>query len=702
MEKKVTYCRICEGSCGFLAEVENNHIIKYYPDKEHPVSQGYSCIKGRKTIEMQYDPKRLKVPLKRNGNSFESISWERAINEISAKLLDIKSKYGSNSIGLYFGNPTAFSYSASVYSVAFMKFLGSRNLYSAGSQDCNNKFAHSRRFYGSPLIIIVPDFDKIDYLLALGTNPLASHFSFVVFPRPLQRLKEMEKRGCKIVWINPRRTETAKQIGEHVFIRPNTDIYLLFGMINYVLENKLEDLDFIEKYSKGIENLRKVAKEFGSDLPRIAKITGIPRETIIEMVKDFLTASKRGGASVYGRAGTDRGSFATLLAWAKDVFNFITGNIDQKGNFYSYGLIDAVSLAKIGGIGGAKKSELPKSGSRIGNFPSVLGTYPAATIADEILTPGNGQLKAMIVMAGDPLVSCPNTRQLEKAFNNLDLLVSIDLFLNATGLLAHYLLPSTTFLERDDLTFTTSSFNPIPFANYSDIIVRPDGDQKPEWEIFNLLGAKMGFATLGGPPLEVFKATLSREDKKKIKELVNSGKGIFLTEEKQIRHNILFPDRIQHQDKLIDLVPADYSTEFKKLRQWKGPETKQFPFSLISGREITTINSWLHAEGETNYCRINSEDAKLLGIEDYQPIRVVSPINSIEIPVLITPDLMRGVIWIPHGWGGIHRTLQNPPELAAEKRGINVNLITDDRWEHLETFAGMVLLDGIPVKLEKI
>ncbi|MDD1777431.1 MAG: molybdopterin-dependent oxidoreductase, partial [Candidatus Helarchaeota archaeon] len=674
-------------------------IIKYYPDKDHPVSQGYSCIKGRKTMDLQYNLKRLKVPLKRVGNSFEQISWEQTITEISAKLLDFKKKYGSNSIGLYFGNPTAFSYSASVYSVAFMKFLGSRNLYSAGSQDCNNKFAHSRRFYGSPLIIIVPDFDRIDYLLALGTNPIASHFSFVVFPRPLQRLKEMEKRGCKIVWVNPRKMEAAKQIGEHVFIRPNTDIYLMFGMINYVLENKLEDINFVEKYSKGIETLRKVAKEFGGDLQRVAKITGIPREMIIKMVKDFLAASKRGGASVYGRAGTDRGSFATLLAWAKDVFNFITGNIDQRGNFYSYGLIDALSLAKIGGLGGAKKSELPKSGSRIGNLPSVMGTFPAATIADEILTPGDGQIRAMIIMAGDPLVSCPNTRRLEKAFSNLDLLVSIDLFLNDTGLLAHYVLPSTTFLERDDLTLTTSSFNPIPYASYSDAVVRPDAEQKPEWEIFNLLGAKLGLVSLGGPPIDVFKATLSREDKKKIKELVNSGRGIFLTEDKQIRQNMLLPDRIQHPDKLIDLVPSDYITEFEKLRQWKGPENKQFPFSLISGREIGTINSWVHAEGETNYCRINSEDAKVLGIEDYQPIRVVSPISSIEIPVLTTPDLMRGVIWIPHGWG---RTVQNIPDLAIEKPGINVNVITDDHWEHLESFAGMVLLDGIPVKLEKI
>jgi anaerobic selenocysteine-containing dehydrogenase len=187
-------------------------------------------------------------------------------------------------------------------------------------------------------------------------------------------------------------------------------------------------------------------------------------------------------------------------------------------------------------------------------------------------------------------------------------------------------------------------------------------------------------------------------DKKKFRALLKSEKGIWLNESHTIQYNTLLPERIQTPDKLIDLVPSDYLTEFEKLRKWKGVDNKNFPFSLISGRDISTINSWLHAKGETNYCYLNSEDAKTLGIEDYQVIRVRSPISSIEIPVLTTPDLMSGVIWIPHGWG---HTIQNVPELAKEKRGVNVNLITDDNWKNLETFAGMVLLDGIPVKLEK-
>lgn len=700
MEKKLTFCRICEASCGFVAEVEQNKIIKYYGDKDHPVSKGYTCVKGREMPNIQNDPKLLRYPLNRENEQFVRISWEQTIDEIGSKLLAIKELYGPNSIGMYFGNPTAFSYSTTMYSGAFMRFLGSRNMYSAGSQDCNNKFAHSKRFYGSSLIIIVPDFERIDYLLALGTNPAASHFSFVVFPRPMERLKEMEKRGCKIVWINPRKIEAAKSVGEHHFIYPNTDIFLLFALIHYVLENNLEDKEFIEKYSKGIDELKAIAKEFGSNLDRIKRFTGINKDAIIKIAKDFVSASKKGGASVYGRAGTDRGSFGTLLAWAKDVLNFITGNIDKKGNFFSPGLVNAIALAnKAAMLTKGKEKGSKHKGSRIGNFPSVLGTYPAATIADEILTPGEGQIKAMIIMAGDPLISCPNSTRLEKAFRSLDLLVSIDFYLNDTGCLANYVLPATTFLEREDFSLTTSSFNPIPFANYTSAVITPSDERKPEWEIFNLLCKKMSLPALGAPALSMFQSTLSRDEKPRFRELLKCERGIYLNEEKCIKYNVLLPDNLQHPDKRIDLVPRDYYAEFEKLRKWKCVE-KDF-FSLISGRQLETINSWIHANKKenTNYCYLNSEDAERLGIQNDQKVRVSSDITFIDIPVKISSDIMKGVAWIPHGWG---RTAKNPPTLARAKLGVNINLITDDDWKKLESFAGMALLDGVPVKIDKV
>lgn len=697
MEKKFTFCRICEATCGFIAEVDENRIVKYYPDKDHPVSKGYCCAKGREMVKKQYHPKRLRHPLKRIGDTYERISWEQAIEEIGEKIVKLNQSLGPHCIGAYVGNVLAFSYSAVIFSGSFFQFLGTRNIYGPGSQDCNNKFAHSQRFYGSPLTIISPDFENIDYFIGLGTNPLASHFTLANFPNPSRRLKDMEKRGCKIVWINPRKTEAAKIAGDHIFIKPNTDIYLLFGMIHYVLENHLQDKDFINTYSKGIDQLRDISRQLGSDLDMISQVTGIEKGDIIKLTGEFAETSRKGAASMYGRVGTDRGPYATLLAWAIDVFNFITGNIDKKGNFYSQGFLN---VSKLGDADGGISSEIPKERrSRIGDFEPVMGYLPAATMADEILTPGEGQIKAMIILGGDPLVSCPNTGKLEKAFRNLELSVSIDIFMNDTGIISDYLLPTTTFLEREEFSFVMSAFNQTSFVSFSPAVVNPEDDVKDEWEIFNLLGERIGVPILGDQPLEVLKQLFPGEEQKGLEKLLKSEKGIFLNEEKKARYNVLLPDEIKLPDRLIPLVPEDYIKEFERFKELGLPHDAEYPFSLVSGRQVETINSWIHVRGETNYCFLNPEDAKSLGIDDYDNIRVSTRIGSIDIPARITRDLMKGVVWIPHGWG---RTIENVPELAVEKKGVNVNLITDDDWTKLESFGGMVMLDGIQVKLERM
>lgn len=689
MEKKYTFCRICEGGCGFVAEVEDNKIINYYPDEDHPFSRGYACVKGRHMPEIQYHPKRLKYPLKKVNGRFQQITWEQAIDEIGAKLLEIKGKYGPDSIGAYMGNVLAYSYSAVLYSGAFMNFIGTRNSYGPGTQDCSNKFAHSKRFYGSSFTIIFPDLDTIDYFMVMGSNPLSSHFTFVNCAHPLQKLKDMQARGCKIVWINPRRTEAAKAVGEHHFIRPNSDIYLLLGMIHYILANGREDREFIEKYSTSFDKLLQISAEFGQDLDKIAAITGIPKEEIVRMSEDFLAASARGGAAVYGRVGTDRGPFATLKAWAVDTLNFITGNIDKQGNRYSPGFYNIARLNDLTEQGEPRRS-------RIGNFPAVVSLMPAATLADEILTPGEGQIRALLVMSGDPLISLPNAGKLEKAINNLDLLVSIDVFMNDTGTLADYILPATTFLEREEYSHFMAAFNPMGFVHYSPAVVSPEGDVKDEWEIFNLLSEKMGLPTLGNDPFEVLKMLFPGEDQAKFEEMRLSARGIFL---KEGRHDVLLPDGLNLPEGRVCLFSDDYLPELEKLREYKVPQDDEFPLSLISGRKVETINSWIHVLGKTNFCYVNPDDAKALEIEDSQIVRVSSITGSIEIPAKITDELMKGVVWIPHGWG---RTVHDVPEMAVEKRGVNVNLITDDDWRKLEPLAGMVMLDGIPVKIEPV
>ena len=690
MEKKYTFCRICESGCGFVAEVENNKIINYYPDEGHPFSKGYACVKGRHMPQIQYHPKRLKYPLKKVNGQFQRVSWAQAFEEIGDKLVAIKNAYGPHAIAAYMGNVLAYSYSAVLYSGAFMSFIGSRNNYGPGSQDCSNKFAHSKNFYGSAFSIIFPDLDTIDYFLAMGSNPLASHFTFVNCHNPSAKLKEMQQRGCKICWINPRKTESTRVVGEHHFIRPNTDVYLLLGMVNYILENGREDKEFIARYSTGIDELKQVAARYGGDLDRIAEVTGVAKADIIQMTEDFLANSARGGAAAYGRVGVDRGPFATLRAWACDVLNFITGNIDQKGNLFSPGFYNIARLNDL-----ADQGETARS--RIGNFPAVVGCMPAATLADEILTPGEGQVRALLVMSGDPLISLPNARKLEKAVRELELLVSIDVFMNDTGTLADYILPATTFLEREEYSHFMAAYNPVSFVHYSPAVVAPEEEVKDEWEIFNLLSRKMELPELGDDPFAALQMLFPGEDQSKFEAMRNSERGIFLNEAGRAPRNMLLPDFINLPDKRIPLLPDEYLSELERLERWQPPQDEAFPLSLISGRKIETINSWIHVRGETNYCYVNPDDAAQLGIADGATVKVSSKVGSLRIPVKISDELMPGVVWIPHGWG---RTVAQVPEMAVEKRGVNVNLITDDDWTKLEPFAGMVMLDGIPVRVE--
>jgi len=375
-----------------------------------------------------------------------------------------------------------------------------------------------------------------------------------------------------------------------------------------------------------------------------------------------------------------------------DVLNFITGNIDKRGNLFSPGFYN---IARLNDLAEQAATEVVRS--RIGDFPAVVSCLPAATLAEEILTPGEDQIRALLVMSGDPLISLPNSRKLERALNELDLLVSIDVFMNDTGTLADYILPATTFLEREEYSHFMAACNPMSFVHYSKAIVAPEGEVRDEWQVFNLLSERMGIPSLGEDPFEVLQMLFPGEDQAKFGAMRRSERGIFLNDDKRAQYGVLFPEAIKTPDRLIPLMPEEYLPEMEKLRDWTPPVDDLYPLALISGRRVETINSWIHVRGETNYCYVNPKDAAGLGLEDGRLVRVSSRVGSVEIPLRLTGDLMPGVVWIPHGWG---RTVKEVPEMAVGKLGVNVNLLTDDDWMKLEPFAGMVMLDGVPVRLD--
>jgi len=713
-EQKITYCRICEGLCGLVAEIEDGRLVDLTSDPDHPVSRGYICPKGKAMLRIQNDPKRIRRPLRRAGSGWEEISWDTAIAEIGVTLNDIRRRHGGRAVGMYLGNPAAFSYSYGAFAQGFMQAIRSPNFFTAGSQDCNNKFAFSQIFYGSPMIHLIPDLDHTDYLLILGSNPLVSHMSFVTVPRVSERLRNIEKRGGKVIMINPRRTETSRVVGEHIFIRPDTDIVLLLGIIRQIFQEGLEDRNALETYMDGVTALRRAADPYSPE--RAASLTGISADTITRIAREF-AASRT--ACCYGRAGVCLGRFGTLTSWAIDVLNLITGNADRRGGaVFHRGFVDLITISKRTGM------EKSRYRSRIGNHPQLIGTFPAGIMADEILTPGEGQIRAMIVTSGNPLVSCPNVKRLEEAFAQLELVVGIDLYRSETSRYAHYLLPATTFLEREDFSVATNMFQPIPFAQYTEAVVDPDGEQLPEWEIYArlceqmkvpLLGQKVlgGFVRLfreagklpvigkrlGFHPRWLIPGLLLSVGEVRFRTLKKNPHGVLL---EPIQPGGLLEKRYRKKGKKLVLVPEDFAPELEKLTRFSAlPPDPEYPLLMVGRRSLGSINSWLHnapsLQPKEIDCLIHPDDAGPLKITQGETIRVASTVGSVEITARITEDIMAGVVSIPHGFA---RAPEGECDLPGKAPGACSNLLTDEK--DLETFAGMALLNGVKVRVEKI
>ncbi len=713
-ERKATYCRICEGLCGLIAEVEDGRLVNLSPDPEHPVSRGYFCPKGKAMLAVQNDPRRLRHPLKRTASGWERVSWDEAIGDISRKLSAIRKKHGGRSIGMYLGNPSAFSYSYAAFSQAFLQGIGTPNLFTAGSQDCNNKFAFSQIFYGSPLIHLFPDIDHTDYLLVIGSNPMVSHLSFVTAPRVSERIKAIEKRGGKVVMINPRRTETSRVVGEHIFIRPDTDIFFLLSLIRQIFSEHLEDQTVLQTYTEGLETLRRACEPYSPE--KVAGLTGVSAENIVRIAREFSSART---AACYGRAGVCLGRFGTLVSWGIDLLNLVTGNLDRLGGaVFHPGFVDIIRIFDLSGAGKSKHR------SRIGNYPQLMGTFPAGIMADEILTPGQGQIRAMVISSGNPIVSCPNTRRLEEAFARLELVVMVDFYLNETSRFAHYLLPNVTFFERDDLPVSTTSFQPIPYAQYTEAVVPPDGEQLPEWEIFSRLTEGMNLPLMGIIPASlVFKPArlieklplagpyLKFKPSWLIPGLLLTGRMISFRKLKKAPHGILLKPnksgellekRFRRKRKKLNLVPSEFRAELQKVAQYADPHPDlEYPLLMIGRRSLGSINSWMHhaphLKGKTNDCLINPDDAARVEIAEGERVRVTSRIGSVEIIAKITEEIMPGVISISHGF------YDTPPaecNLPGKSPGACTNVLTDEK--DLETFAGMALLNGVHVRVEKI
>ena len=431
--ERITYCRICEPLCGMVATVEDGRVTKLRPDAEHPLSRGFACPKGIAMTEIQNDPERLLHPQRRRPDgSFERISWPTALDEIGERLGAIRSEHGGESIGWYMGNPGAFSYSHPLWVKGFVDALGSQHYYTASSQDVSNRFAASSLLYGSPYVLPIPDLARTDLLLVVGANPLVSHGSVMSAPRIKDQLHAIVERGGRVVVVDPRRSETAREF-EHLPLRPDSDAHLLLALLQVIFAESLEDAAALARASDA-DALRELVATHTPEAAAAA--TGVDPGRVRELGRAIAAAD---GAAIYGRTGSCLGRNGTLVSFLLDALALATGNLDRAGGSMFGGA--AIPFDRVAEAIGA--GDYGKRRSRVGGFPEVLGAMPATLMAKEITTPGEGRMRALFVSAGNPVLSVPNGAELAAAMRELELSVAIDIYMSDTAQLADYVLPAT-------------------------------------------------------------------------------------------------------------------------------------------------------------------------------------------------------------------------------------------------------------------
>lgn len=688
-------CNLCEAMCGLEIRVEDGKVTKIEGDKNDPFSRGHICPKAVALKDIYEDPNRLKFPVRRTAEGWEQISWEEAFNEVVDKIKGVQLKYGNNAVGMYQGNPSVHNLGTSLNSPAFAKSLRTKNLFSATSADQLPHHFAAWQMFGHPMLMPIPDIDNTDYMLIIGGNPIASNGSIMSVPDVANRLKAIQKRGGKVVVIDPRFTETAAKADEHYFIRPGTDAFLLLAMIQVIFAENLVDLGKLAEFTDGIETLREIALPFTPE--KVEKQTGISATQIRQLVYDFTNAK----ASVcYGRVGVSVQTFGSIAQWLINAINVLTGNLDRVGGaMFTAPAVDFLARAK-------SENKFNRWQSSVRKLPEFLGELPVATLAEEILTEGESQIKAMIISCGNPVLSTPNGVQLDKAFEQLEYMVAIDIYINETSQHADIILPPATGLEVShyDLTFHVLAVRNT--AKYSEALFSKSEGARYDWEIYQELAHRLNSssdAPFNPEPPEV-KLDMGLQFgpyKLSLQQLKDNPHGIDLGALKPS-----LPQRLLTPDKRINIAPELLVKDIDRLR--KSLEMAQlqngFDYLLIGRRHLRDNNSWMHNSERLvkgrNRCTLmmHSADAQNLNLDSQSIVKVSSRVGCIELPVEITDNMMQGVVSMPHGYGHARKGVQL--DIATKHAGVSINDLTDEYV--LDELTGNAAFNNVAVKVEKI
>ena len=690
-------CNLCEAMCGLEIHVENNTIMSIAGDKNDAFSRGHICPKAVAMKDIYNDPNRLKTPVRRTANGWEAISWGDAFAEIVEKTKTIQEKYGNNAVGVYQGNPSIHNWGTTLNSANFFRLLRTKNMFSATSTDQLPHHFAAWQMFGHPFLLPIPDIDHTDFWLIFGGNPIASNGSIMSSPDVAHRLAAIRQRGGKVIVVDPRRTETAEKSSEHFFIRPNADVFLLLALIHVVFAKKSVNLGKNANFTEGVAELEKLVLDFSPEA--VSEITGVSAAAIQVLAEDFMAAKS---AVCYGRVGVSTQSFGTLCQWLINALNVLTGNCDREGGaMFTAPAFEILRKSKAETIFNRWKS-------RVRGLPEFMSELPVAAMAEEVLTEGEGQIRALITSCGNPVLSVPNGQKMDIALENLDFMVSIDIYVNETTRHAHIILPPATGLEIShyDITFHVLAIRNT--AKYSSPLFAKAEGAKYDWEIFQELAHRFKGETGDFKP-EPPENTLDLG-------LQHGRYKISLQQLKDNPHGLdfgalqpCFPERLFTDDKKINLAPSLLVKDLERARAfWVATQNPlknappQYPFALIGRRHLRDNNSWMHNSERLvrgrNRCTllIHPDDAKLLNIDNQQVVKVISRVGAVELPAEWSDSMMQGVVCMPHGYG--HGRANVQLDVARKHAGVSVNDLTDEHV--LDDLTGNAAFSNVSVRVE--
>lgn len=727
-------CPICEASCGLVLSVDRarRKVLGVAGDEDDPRSGGYLCPKAFAMQAVFEDPDRLRRPVRRKGRDWIQVRWDEALDDVAERLGAIQTEHGAMSLATYIGNPIGSDVGAQLYLRHLSEALATLRVFSAITMDQFPKVVSSRLMYGNGAMLPIPDIDRTDFFLVLGGNPLVSQGSLMSAPDMKGRLRALQERGGRFIVVDPRRTETARVADEHLPIRPGTDAFFLLALVHVLFDEQRIDPGRLEAFTDGVEKVRSVASEFPPEA--VAEITGIQARDIRRIARDFGSARR---ACCYGRIGTCTQEFGTLASWLVDVVAVLTGNLDSPGGamFPRPATGQLESSENIG-------ATMPVGRWRtvVRDLPEVNGTLPSAALAEEIDAAGDDRVRALVTISGNPVLSTATGDRLSRALEQLDFMVSLDIYVNETTRHADYILPSTSQLEFENYDYLFEGTTTRNMARWSAAVFDPEPGTMHQWQIFRALAARMTRRSEEQLDDEAFERELARRvrsdpsldadsirtrlDQRGPMRLVDlmlrtgpygdrfddTSGGLSLDVLRRTQHAVdlgplqpRLPGLLRTKGRRIDLAPDYLLEDLERLRtRMKKPVRG---LQLVGRRQLRNMNSWLHnvevfSQGRPRCSLlVHPQDAASRGIQTGDRVRLRSRVGFVDVEVFLSEEMMPGVVSLPHGFGHVDPAARLSIA-ARDQPGANANVLTDE--QRLDVPSGTSVANGIPVELESI